>query len=85
MAVSTSCAARTELHLTTIEDGVARMRLQRYGIGVPAGGEVAFTPAGFHIMFSSIAEPFRVGERVRLRLTFQHAGILDIEAPVRAR
>jgi len=85
LAVSTPRAARTELHAITMEGAVARMRPLRYGVSVPARGQVALTPSTMHIMFSSMDAPFVAGQTVRLRLTFQRAGVIEVNAPVRTR
>lgn len=85
LAVSTERAGRTELHTIVMDGDVARMRPLRYGVALPAGADVRFAPTGIHIMFSSVSPPFQAGETVRLRLTFQHAGVIETTARVRAR
>jgi periplasmic copper chaperone A len=84
IAASTPAAARVEMHETSIEDGMARMR-PLTEIHVPAGGRVAVAPGGIHLMLVDLAQPLVAGTRVPLTLEFRTAGKLTVELSVEAR
>jgi copper(I)-binding protein len=79
-------AARVELHGTTLEAGVMRMRPVA-SIALPAGKPVKLAPGGLHIMLSELNRPLREGDRVPIRLSIRRGDVtteVRIEAPVRA-
>ncbi|WP_164156735.1 copper chaperone PCu(A)C [Sandarakinorhabdus rubra] len=78
LAVETQAATRADLHGTISDGGVMRMRAQAGGVAVPAGGRVAFTPGGLHVMFIGLKGPFPVGSTVSARLRFAGAGTVDV-------
>lgn len=81
ISASSGVAARTELH-THIKDGdVMRMRKVE-GIDVPANGEVALKPGGFHVMFMKLHGPLKKGEKFPLELTFEKAGKVTIDVNI---
>ena len=49
---------------------------------IPAGGTVVIAPGRGHIMLDKLTGPLRPGDRVSLLLTFEHAGVVLVEAPV---
>jgi len=74
----------TEIHESfENEDGTMGMRPVEGGIEVPAGGSVALERGGLHIMFMGVAEPPAVGDTVSLTLTFENAGEMTLDVPVR--
>ena len=75
-------AGRIELH-TIVKDGdVMRMREVEGGIEVPAGGRATLRPGGFHVMLMDLKAPLKEGDRFRLKLTFEKAGIVEIEVAI---
>jgi periplasmic copper chaperone A len=84
IAASTPAAARVEMHETSFEDGMARMRPLRE-ILVPAGGTVAVAPGGIHLMLVDLVQPLEAGSRVPLVLEFRTAGKMTVELGVEAR
>lgn len=84
IAASTPVAARVEMHETSIEDGMARMR-PLTEIPVPAGGRVAVAPGGIHLMLVDMTQPLEAGSRVPLVLEFRIAGRLTVELSVETR
>jgi copper(I)-binding protein len=52
-------------------------------IAVPAGGSITLEPGGYHIMLLGVDQVFDEGDTVTLTLTFQNAGEVTVEAPVR--
>jgi copper(I)-binding protein len=85
--VASAAAAKAELHSTSMEGGVMRMRPVAR-IELPAGKAVKLAPGGLHIMLVDLRQPLKPGEKVPLTLTVERAGaesrsIFTIEAEVR--
>jgi periplasmic copper chaperone A len=53
-------------------------------LAIPAGGTVVLEPGGFHIMLMDLKHDLKAGDRVRLILAFEQAGVLNVDAEVRA-
>ena len=53
-------------------------------LAIPAGGTVVLEPGGFHIMLMDLKHELKAGDRVRLVLAFEQAGVLNVDAEVRA-
>lgn len=77
-------AARVELHEMTMNGAMMQMR-PATATPIPAHGQVALAPGGAHLMFVDITAPFVAGETVPVTLTFEHAGVVSVALPVRAR
>jgi copper(I)-binding protein len=54
------------------------------GIDIPAGGSVSLEPGGYHVMLLDLKAPLTEGETVSITLTFENAGTVEVEAPVRS-
>ncbi|OGK82966.1 MAG: hypothetical protein A2X52_19730 [Candidatus Rokubacteria bacterium GWC2_70_16] len=75
-------AARGELHETAKDGDVMKMRpLPK--LDVAARGLVEMKPGGHHIMLLGLKRDLKPGDRVTVTLTFEKAGPMSIEAPVR--
>lgn len=73
----------TEIHESMMgEDGMMSMRPVE-GVDIAAGESVEFKPGGLHIMFIGVAEPPAVGDTVQVTLTFERAGDITLDVPVR--
>ena len=70
-----------ELHATISEGGVARMR-QESGVTVPAGGAVAFSPGGRHLMLFGPTRPLAEGDTVDLVIELADGAELSATARV---
>jgi copper(I)-binding protein len=81
LSVSTPAAGSAEIHEMRMEDDLMRMR-KVASVEVPAGGHVELKPGGLHIMLTRLERPLMPGDRVRLELRFEHAGIVAVVAPV---
>ncbi len=84
IAIESDVAARVQLHMTLMEDGVMKMRHVEDGIEVPAGGMAELMPGGFHIMMMGLNAPLEEGASFPVTLTFKRAGSITIDVPVRA-
>ncbi len=77
-------AKAVELHTVTMVDGVMQMRPVPF-IEIPANGAVELKPGGFHVMLVGVKQPLKTGVSIKLKLTFEKAGVQEIQAPVRAQ
>lgn len=82
VSVTSDRAASAEVHLMSVDGGVMTMRPVSGGLLVPAGKMVELKPGGYHIMFMSVAQPFKAGEMIKATLTFEKAGAVDVEFAV---
>lgn len=85
LSVSSPRAARVEIHEMAMDGDVMRMRAVEGGLTLPAGEAVTLAPGGRHLMFMEVAPPFSEGESVPVTLTFEQAGAVEVEMPVRRR
>lgn len=86
VAAASPLAERVEMHRTTLEDGVMKMR-PLPAIELPAGKTVSLAPGGLHLMLIGLARPLKPGEKVPLALTLERAGagrtVVRVEVEVR--
>ena len=83
LAISTSEAARVEMHETVEKDGVVSM--QPVGsLAIPAGGMLELKTGGLHGMILGLKRELKQGESVPFTLTFEKAGEVAVTAKVEA-
>ena len=75
--------AMAEMHESVMADDGTMAMNPVDGVEVPPNSTVAFERGGLHIMFMGVAEPPAVGDTVSLTLTFENAGEMTIDVPVR--
>lgn len=81
VAASSHAAGVVELH-DHIRDG-AMMKMRRVdAIAVGAGQTVKLQPGGLHIMLMELKDALVAGETVSLSLTFERAGVVEVEARI---
>jgi len=78
VSASASLAAETEIHQTTMADGVMRMRPVPDGVPVPAKSTVMLEPSGYHFMFMGLTQPLKEGDAFPAKLTFERAGSVEV-------
>jgi copper(I)-binding protein len=91
VAAGSPAAARVEMHSSTVEGGVMRMRAVPR-IELPARQTVKLAPGGLHLMLIGAKQPFKPGDKVPLTLSIQPSGptaglsltTINLEAEVRA-
>lgn len=83
LALATPVAGTAELHETTMENNVMRMRPVN-GLAVSAQGPVTLAPGGYHVMLMGLKQPLQQGQTFPLTLTFQHAGAVQALVTVQA-
>jgi len=82
ISAASEASDRVELHETINEGGVMKMRpLSK--MAVSADGKLEMKPGGHHIMLLGLRRNLKPGDKVTVTLTFEKAGPLSIEAPVR--
>jgi hypothetical protein len=82
IGVTSPIAMSCEIHETSMDSsGMAGMHpIDR--LEIPAGGTVTLEPGGYHLMLMD-AEAMSVGSTVELRLEFEGAGTVVVQAEVR--
>jgi len=63
-------------------NGVMRMRPVEGGVAIPPGGALAFEPGGYHLMLIGLKHTLEEGTSIPLKLSFAHAGDVDVEVKV---
>jgi len=82
LGVASPAAQQSELHRTSSEQGMARMR-PAGEIQIGAGQTLTAEPGGLHVMLKGLHAPLLQGAKVPLDLTFRHAGTIAVEITVR--
>lgn len=75
-------ADTVELHTMTMENNVMKMTPVEK-IDIPASGQAELKPGGFHVMLIGLRQDLNEGDMVKIKLTFQGSGTMEVEAPVR--
>ncbi len=79
VAVSSTIAARTEVHESRVSaDGIATMAPVAV-LEIPAGGTVQMQPGGLHVMFMGLDAPLAEGAMLPVTLSFERAGDVTVE------
>jgi copper(I)-binding protein len=78
VSASASLAGETEIHHTTMADGVMRMRPVPDGVPLPAKSTVMLEPSGYHFMFMGLTRPLKQGDAFPATLTFERAGSVEV-------
>ncbi len=73
VSAATDACRVTELHLSSLLDGVMSMQRQENGIPIPASATVTLAPGGLHIMCIDRIADFATGEELDLALEFRDA------------
>jgi periplasmic copper chaperone A len=81
VAISTPIAGKAELHSTTTDNGVTRMRPVA-ALEVKPGTSTVLKPGGYHVMLTDLKGPLVVGQSFAVSLTFEKAGKIDATAVV---
>lgn len=76
------CAKATELHDMKMADGKMLM-MQVPAMDVPANGELKLKPGGYHIMLIGLNRPLVAGEMLPIKVKFEKAGEVTVQAKVK--
>jgi copper(I)-binding protein len=86
-SIDPSIATSTELHVMSTENDIMRMREVK-SIAIPAKTTVPMTRGlkkdGYHIMLMGLKTPFKVGDKLALKLKFERAGDVQVTVNVEA-
>jgi copper(I)-binding protein len=77
LSASTPVALRVEIHQTTINEGMARMRPLAQ-VTLPPGKTVKVEPGGIHLMLVGLKQALESGKQVQLTLQFRDAGSITV-------
>lgn len=83
VSVTSPRIERIELHETSSEGGISRMRPARDLVFDPSK-PLAFEPGGKHAMLFGVDAALKAGDKVALTLNFEPAPSLTVEAEVKA-
>lgn len=81
LKAASPAADNVELH-THIKDGDAMRMRAVDNIPVPAHGQIALEPGGYHIMLIGLKQALKEGTSFPLTLTFEKAGTVTLSVPV---
>ncbi len=83
MVLTSSVSDKVQIHRSSIDaQGVSRMWPVGF-LKIPPGEVVRFDPNGLHLMFNDIKTPFVAGQKVPVRIIFEHEREIIIELEVR--
>ncbi len=81
--VKSDAAQMVQIHLSEMDaNGVSSMHAVA-GVDIPAGGTAELKPGSYHIMLMGLQRDLKEGDKVTFTLTFQNAGTVVIQAPVK--
>ena len=83
-SISSPQFGRVELHETTLENGIARMRALA-SISVDANASIELAPGGKHVMLFEPVTALLPGSSVSLQLKFASEATLIVQTPLKTR
>jgi copper(I)-binding protein len=81
VAASTPIAVEAQLHQTSMDNGVIKMR-PIAALDLKAGATVKLAPGGYHLMLDNLKQPLKDGDSFPLTLTFAKSGKQDVQVTV---
>ena len=78
----TPAAGKVEIHESSMANGIMSMRRADDGVVIPAGGQVAFAPGGYHFMLLGLKSAQAVGQKVPVTLIFDKGRKVQVELTV---
>ena len=82
VSASCDCAKATELHDVKMVDGTMKM-VPASSIDVPANGELKLKPGSYHVMLIGLNRPLVAGETLPIKVKFEKAGEVTLQAKVK--
>ena len=82
LRAETDVSEAADVHETTMEGGVARMK-PTGGLAVAPHGRLELKPGGYHLMLTGLKRPLKEGERFAATLVFEKAGRVPVTFTVR--
>lgn len=81
---SSDVADKLQIHEMKVVNGTMTMRELAGGLPIPADGSVVLKPGSYHVMLIGLKKPLNAGETFPLTLTFEKAGKITVDVPVKA-
>lgn len=78
VSATVEVAGSAMLHEMLTANGVASMRMLPDGVVIPAHGEIALKPGGYHLMLEQLKRPLKEGDTFKGGFTFEKAGAIDV-------
>jgi copper(I)-binding protein len=82
IAAASPLAEAAGLHTHVMDGDVARMRPVA-AIEIAPGAPTVLEPGGLHIMLTGLKQPLVEGDTAPLSLTFERAGTVEFEVPIK--
>ncbi len=82
LSVKSDVSMMTELHETKEVDGMMEMSPVD-AITVPANGQAELKPGSYHVMLMKLNHELKAGEQIKLTLTFEQAGTVEVTCEVK--
>ncbi len=82
MSAHCDCAKSTELHNVKMIDGAMKM-YKVDAMDIPADGELKLKSGSYHIMLIGLTRPLVSGETIPLKLKFEKAGEVTVDAKIK--
>lgn len=83
ISAASDVAEKVELHTHKQDaNGVMQMLEVPEGFAIPAGESYALARGGDHVMFLGLTRDLTQGDVVKLALTFEKAGVIEVDVPV---
>jgi periplasmic copper chaperone A len=76
-------AGMSELHISKMDDDGTMTMEHQDDVPAPAGEKVEFKPGGLHVMLMNLKEDVKIDQKLSCTLSFEKAGTVQVEAPVR--
>jgi periplasmic copper chaperone A len=80
--ILSDAAGLVQVHEMKVENGMMKMGEVPGGVEIAPGATVELAPAGLHVMFMGLKQPFKEGEMVKAVLSFEKAGDIEVEFKV---
>ncbi|WP_421739629.1 copper chaperone PCu(A)C [Caulobacter sp.] len=84
LSAQSPVAGKVEMHSSSMTNGVMSMRRQDEGVTIPAKGQQAFAPGGYHFMLLGLKQPLTLGQKVPVTLLFDNGLRANIEMTVQS-
>jgi periplasmic copper chaperone A len=82
IAAASPIAEHAQLHAEVMEQGIAKMRPVA-AVEIAPGTPTVLAPGGLHLMLTGLRNKLVEGQTMPLELTFENAGKVELEVPVR--
>jgi copper(I)-binding protein len=82
VAAASPMAENAQLHAEVMDQGMAKMR-PLAAVEIAPGTPTVLAPGGLHMMLTGLRNKLVEGQTMPLELTFENAGKVELEVPIR--